>query len=351
MPRTIRRVGLITAVAVVALVALVVARRVSTVIPDTLLNAPTRIVTRWIPPTPPATLNTVTDAERETWRELGERLVGQLVWSSNREGNHELYLVDLETGGEQRLTTHPHVDFFSRFSPDGQQISFLRSQREWVSFRDEEAWDLYVMNVDGTGERLLVNGAYHPTWLPDGSGLVYVYLNEVFQFDLATNARTLIYAATEGRVFEPELSEDGRLAVTWRYIPQESVGVIDLRSGRYLPLSTERSCQVTWFPGRQQAVWIDPGGIGGTQVMTGTFTGDDSRTETLIDLPGSYSHEYFPKVSADGEWLVWGASAEGHEHDRADYELFIWKIGSPADSAIRWTYSPANDQWPDLFVP
>ena len=47
-----------------------------------------------------------------------------------------------------------------------------------------------------------------------------------------------------------------------------------------------------------------------------------------MDLPGAYSHEYFPRVSNDGRWLVWGAAASGHEHDRADYEIFVWQTAA-----------------------
>ncbi len=65
---------------------------------------------------------------------------------------------------------------------------------------------------------------------------------------------------------------------------------------------------------------------------------------------GAYSHEYFPRLSNDGHWLIWGAAAEGHEHDRADYEIFVWEIGTTWETAIRLTYHPGNDQWPDLHV-
>ena len=64
-----------------------------------------------------------------------------------------------------------------------------------------------------------------------------------------------------------------------------------------------------------------------------------------------YSHEYFPRVSNDGRWLVWGAAASGHEHDRADYEIFVWQIGRPVSEAVRLTHHPGNDQWPDIHVP
>ena len=120
-------------------------------LPEPLANVSERFITRWLPPEPPATLELGNDDERNAWNRLGQQVSGYLMWSSNRNGNHDLFLINLSTGEEQQLTSNPHVDFFARFSPDGQLISFLRSQRPWVSFRDELAWDLYVMNSDGIG--------------------------------------------------------------------------------------------------------------------------------------------------------------------------------------------------------
>jgi len=45
----------------------------------------------------------------------------------------------------------------------------------------------------------------------------------------------------------------------------------------------------------------------------------------FMDLPGRRSHEYFPQVSSDGKWLVWAATQRGHDHDIADYEIYLWK--------------------------
>ena len=323
-------------------------------LPETLANVSERFITRWVPPEPPKTLELVNDDERNAWNRLGQQVSGYLMWSSNRNGNHDLFLIDLTTGEERQLTSNPHVDFFARFSPDGQLISFLRSQRPWVSFRDELAWDLYVMNADGTDERQLVSGAYHPTWLPDGTGLLYVNDNRILRFDLASGRTITVYDGTQpptnGLVYEPEQSHDGLIAVTLRGVPRETVGVLDLAKNQYIPVSSERACQITWVPGRQQLVWIDNGGHGGTHVATATFDQGNIQTDILIDLPGDYSHEYFPRVTSDGQWLVWGASAGGHEHDRADYEIFTWQIGTPVDTAMRLTFSSANDQWPDLWI-
>ncbi|HEX3593669.1 MAG TPA: hypothetical protein VHU80_01170, partial [Polyangiaceae bacterium] len=58
-----------------------------------------------------------------------------------------------------------------------------------------------------------------------------------------------------------------------------------------------------------------------------------------------------PELSRDGKWLVWGATQRGHDHDIADYEIYLWEVGEPAESAVRLTYHSANDRWPDIFLP
>jgi hypothetical protein len=72
----------------------------------------------------------LTGPERKAVATLAPRLDGMIVWSSNRGGHHDLYLINLRTRSVRQLTRAPSVSFFSRFSPDGRQIVFVRSQRE-----------------------------------------------------------------------------------------------------------------------------------------------------------------------------------------------------------------------------
>jgi Tol biopolymer transport system component len=67
-------------------------------------------------------------------------LDGLVVWSSNRSGNHELYLLDLRGPAVQQLTHDPRVDFFPRFSPDGRRVLFLRSQRDCTHHAGNDQW-------------------------------------------------------------------------------------------------------------------------------------------------------------------------------------------------------------------
>lgn len=48
-----------------------------------------------------------------------------LAYVSDRDGNDEIYLLDLQTGKERRLTAQKYDDLLPRFSPDGGEIFFL----------------------------------------------------------------------------------------------------------------------------------------------------------------------------------------------------------------------------------
>jgi Tol biopolymer transport system component len=320
-----------------------------------LRGLPERLWTRVAPPrvAAAARLAGLTSSEQAAARALGERLAGRVVWSSNRSGNHELYLLDLATQTVRPVTRHAHVDFYGRFSPDGERLVFLRSQREWVSFREPTAWDVMLIRADGTGEERLARGGWHPAWTRDGQAIVFQRGFQVIRLDLATRRETVLVDAKQvapaiTELGDPELAPQGGLLALYARPVLPGVAVYDLASGQTAPLTGVQACQPTWFPDGRRLAWIEIEGRGGTRVMTGEADGQGR--QVLIDLPRAHSHEYFPKISNDGQWLVWGAAAEGHEHDRADYEIFVWPLGAPPEAAVRLTHHQGNDQWPDLFV-
>ncbi|HSN73659.1 MAG TPA: hypothetical protein VL334_01055 [Anaerolineae bacterium] len=87
-------------------------------------------------------------------------LFGTLVFQDSNGGN--IYLMNADGSGLRRLT----YGFDPAFSPDGRQVAFTR----W-----DEPRGLWVINVDGSGERLLIgaNRARSPTWTPDGAVIVF----------------------------------------------------------------------------------------------------------------------------------------------------------------------------------
>ena len=293
----------------------------------------------------------VGEQEAAAFAEAARRFHGRIVWSSNRSGNHEIYLLDLRgrSPALEKLTDDPHVDSFPRFAPDGRTIVFNRSRELWVSDRNPEPWDVWIMDADGRRQHRVAELGFHASFATDGRSVIFARAAHVVRHSLDDGREDVLVDA--GRVLggsgqEPDL-RDHRLAVTVRGAVVGGFGIYDLDSRRFVPFQGD-SCQIAWWPGQERVIWIEGhAGNGGTRVVWGTP--DGRRAQTLIDLPGPYSHEYFPRISRDGAWLAWAASAGDHEPGRADYEIFLWKLGEPWDSALRLTYHTGNDQWPDVF--
>ncbi|MCE9616343.1 MAG: lysylphosphatidylglycerol synthase domain-containing protein [Lentisphaerae bacterium] len=285
-------------------------------------------------------------------QQLTALLHGFVVWCSNRDGNHELYRMDLPGRAMSRLTRNPHVDTMPRLSPDGTRVVFVRSQLPWVSQRNERLWDVYVLDLATGAERLVARSGYSPTWTADGTAVLFERDgSSVVSHTLSTgDERVLFRAADAGLPADttlqtPSVSAAGdRLATTLRG-SRRATAVIT-HDGTVHRIGG--GCQIAWGPGDAYLYDVDHGGRGENAIYR--IDPATWRLTPWLDLPGAYSHEYFPRVSPDGQWLVLGAAAEGHEHDTADYEIFLWRIGSPPASAARLTFHTGNDCWPDVWI-
>jgi len=283
---------------------------------------------------------------------LPEGLQGWVVWSSNRYGNHDILRMRLGDRHISRLTRHPHTETFPRISPNGSQIVFMRSRVPWVSLRDLTHWDTYLLDLKSGRERLLAEYAGAPTWSADGKSVFFQRRGaELVEHDLSSGEERVRFRSGAGglpegvQLYEPSLSADlEQLAVTWRGSRRMTAIVDAAGSVR----ATGGGCQLTWAPDDRFVYWIDDGGAMQNQVYRRPATGGSA--EPWLDLPVPYSHEYFPKLNQDGRYLVLGASAGGHEHDVADYEIFVWRVGTPAAQAVRLTFHSGNDNWPDIFT-
>ena len=83
----------------------------------------------------------------------------------------DIYITNIDGTGERRLTDSPGLDGFPTWSPDGQRIAF-------VSDRGGDGnWDLYVMDSNGTRQRRLTYTPEEdeavPAWSPDGEKIAY----------------------------------------------------------------------------------------------------------------------------------------------------------------------------------
>ncbi len=273
---------------------------------------------------------------------------GFVIWSSTMFGNHELVRLDWPSGEWTRLTTHPFVDSTPKISPDGKRVVFARSRQEWVSFRNMEEWDIWVLDLGGAERRVAERGA-EPCWTGDGQSVVFHRGGrEVIQLNLQTGQETVLLGAREGMVWTgPSVDPvDGRrVAVTVRGA-QRSTSLFSVPQGDQTRV--DGGCQLAFLPSGNGLVWVEDRGRMKNRISRVDRQGQNP--EMLIDAPGEWSHEYFPRISNDESLLVFGAARVGHEHDTVDYEIFLWRMGTPWESVARLSFHTGNDQWPDVWV-
>jgi uncharacterized membrane protein YbhN (UPF0104 family) len=283
--------------------------------------------------------------------EWAESLAGFVVWSSNRDGQHDIFRMDLPSRAITRVTDHPHTETYPRISPDGKRVVFTRSQIPWVSQRNKIPWDVILRDLTTGEETVVAINANVPYWINDEEIIYQRAAVEVVRHHLITGEREVLYAPGMGSIGEQVILE------TPTYNPESRQLAVNLRGrdrgSMLLDEAGERwvfgnGCQVNWSPDRSWLYYVDhlPGKDNAFFIVR---PGDKER-EVWFNHVKPFSHEYFPRLDRGGEYLVFGASEGGHEHDVEDYEIFIWRVGGAMDDTLRLTWHTGNDCWPDVWL-
>jgi hypothetical protein len=298
-------------------------------------------------------------------KRVGEKAGGLIVWSSSRNGNHDLFTMKTDGTDVKSITSGDNVDWFPRFSPDGTRILFCRSKKGWVSERDaniSNKWDLYTVHPDGTELTKVLGDATWGSWVGDDE-VIFVRDGKILRTKLGSGKEEELLDGNTAKVLDaaelqqPELSPDGKyVAITLRGSRRET-GIWSLADKTWT--QTGLGCQINWAPDGKTIYWMNPTGNGGSEVYRMSIVDGKPPAKApsddeirFMDMPGRRSHEYFPQLSRDGKWLVWGITQRGHDHDTADYEIYLWEVGTPPETgAARLTFHSANDRWPDVFIP
>jgi uncharacterized protein (TIRG00374 family) len=307
-----------------------------------------------IPPTEFGQAITPEQGHGQTLAQMLRGRTGFMVWSSNRGGIHDLWIRTLPEGTEQRLTTHPHTEYYPRISPDGTQIVFTRSQEEWNSHRNFWGWNVVLLDLTSGKERQLARDGNVPVWSADGKKIYFQRDGrQIVELDLASGQEQLVLESGNNIKLPrdtwlglPNVSPDGEMVALTLSGALRTTAVISRSSGSVR--FAGNGCQLAWAPDGSYLFKVDHGG----KQQNALYRLDQGSlaAEQWFDAPGEFSHEYFPRVINTGDLLVYGASSGDHEHDKADYEIFLWQIGQPAEHAVRLTFHSGNDNWPDVYL-
>ena len=116
----------------------------------------------------------------------------KIVFTSNMDGNYEIYVMDDDGTNVQRLTHHPDKDAVPRWSPNGKQIAFHREKR-WQPGQKLQEIDVFVMNRDSSQLQQITDHPgldTSPIWSPNGKQIAFGSsrsgVSEIYKIDIAT---------------------------------------------------------------------------------------------------------------------------------------------------------------------
>ncbi len=265
-----------------------------------------------------------------TWRDRSGKLLGRIgpsdasvrtpaVSPDNRrvayrrmeQGNNDIWVRDLETGVESRVSFDPVLDLDPTWSPDGRRLA-------WRSDRDGNA-EIVSRAADGSSDvEVLVatTAAERPgDWLPNNAGMVYsrsdleagsdIWIMETGSPEL--QPRPLF--TTPFNEFSPRLSPDGRLLA---YCSDETgspeVYVRAFPDGRKgWQVSRGGGCQPRWSRDSGELFYVDDhNGLVATRVTLGDAltVGERKTLFTNSDLGAASSRWTTYDVAPDGKRFI-----------------------------------------------
>ncbi len=250
------------------------------------------------------------------------------------EDRRALWLYDLETKEQTRLTALENHAEGDTFSPDGEWIVFM------MAVAGEEQHDIYKIRRDGTGLTQLTDTKNviegDPAWSNDGKDIAFSSL----QFP-SPDERPARF------VLKKMDSDGGNIQTVYDGLP-------DIQTTGFPPGNFDSA----WSPDDEWIVFEkpfqfskgDPENFGSGIWHIMKVRSDGSQVAVDLSEAGGHTEgaEYLPSFSPDGQWIVFGSIRQ----DEASGEIYVdvFRMDAEGKDVKRLTTDPASDMMP-VWIP
>ncbi len=233
----------------------------------------------------------------------------KIAFTSVRDGNYEIYVMDVDGKNPRNLTNHAGSDDSPAWSPDGRRIAFYSSRPEGSG--------LYVMDADGSNPRYLapVGCCPDPAWSPDGKKIAFAWRVEGLSMEIGVidvdGGTPRILTNNPFSDESPTWSPDGRQIAFKSTRDGISIYVMDSDGSnqRLLakpPPETGGDSYPAWSPDGKKIVFESSRKNGKADIYVMNADGTNRRR-----LTKHLAHDRFPAWSPDGEKIVFYSERDG----------------------------------------
>lgn len=262
-------------------------------------------------------------------RYQGGPVNGKIAFTSDRDGDQEIYVVNDDGTGQRRLTNNSGADSYPAFSPDGRKIAFV-SQTAAGSFV------IKLMNADGSDQTDVtpidfvnspspwLESDFSLSWSPDGRKIAFEEMNEIFTVNIDGTERTNL-TNNVANDWSPSWSPDGSriLFVSsretyWAMYTMKPDGS-DVRA---LPGTDPYlwDTSPSWEPAGNKIAFVAAGEDGPSIIMTADADGTNRQLFDNTVVLGYYGARNNPRWSSDGKKIAFQIAFGG------DTELFTKNV-------------------------
>ena len=277
---------------------------------------------------------------------------GRIAFSSERDGNREIYTRSPSNGTQSRLTTLASDDRTPVWNADGTLIAFASNRGAEPS----ADYEIYRMAANGAGVVALTDNAFNdnsPAWAPSGTQLVVVqsppgttHNLAILEADGSGAATVLTGSSPTSLEVEPDWSPDGERIAFAAYpndgATQRDIFTIEPDGSNLTNLTNSPGVddrEPSWSPDNAQIAYASFANSN-YDIHTMDADGTDDVNRTLFPA----AHDREPVWSPDKTQIAF-VSRRNFDGDE------IYVMPAAGGSASTFTFSPGPDSEPDWQQP